>query len=120
MKKIVVLLIILGLVVAGIFLNDPKGVQVTVVNQGQNPITDVRLTFTGGSHDIGDLPPNEPVQFNLEPSGESSVTVSFSDSLGNSQSRLVDVYVEPGYDGTLLIFIDGDIGEVAWEADIHL
>ena len=41
----------------------------------------------------------------IEPTGESSLTISFTDSAGNTISKQADIYLEPGYQGTISVTV---------------
>lgn len=101
----------------GCFLPFSTGVLVNVTNEGSAPVSNLRISFTGGENTWAKLDPGRAQMFRIKPSGESDVTFSFVDALGNAHSQKVDVYFEKNYQGTIDVKIDR-VSKITWQDDI--
>lgn len=81
------------------------GIEVEVSNQSGSDIKDVTLAFTGGSEILPLVRDGSTESMLIEPTGESSLTISFTDSAGNTISKQADIYLEPGYQGTISVTV---------------
>ncbi len=81
-----------------------RGINVEVTNHG--PIMqDVKVRLTGISYSLGDLATGSSKAVRANPTGESSVSIEFTDSAGHRRSHEVDTYLEPGYCGTIAVLL---------------
>jgi hypothetical protein len=111
--------IILGIAVigAGAFLLWPRGVKVVVANTGTTAMRDVRVAVTGNSYRLGDLRPGERRGVHVKPTGDSSITLQYTDEGGGGDPQSVDLdcYIEAGYAGS--VSVDMANGVVVRKAD---
>lgn len=118
-KKVTILLVIVFFVVGFFTIYLSRGINVIVENRGGESIKNLSIDFTGGNHFIGELLPQESNRAGIKPTSESDLKVSFTDSLGNNKTENIDLYIEPGYSGTIYISIDSTNGNVTWYAEIN-
>ena len=94
-----------------------EGMKVDVTNEGSAPILNLKISFKGGDRTLSKLGVGSTHEFVVKPTGESDITLSFSDASGNSRSQAVDVYLEANYQGRIDIKVDR-LGNVTWKDDI--
>jgi hypothetical protein len=95
------------------------GIAVTVNNGSGGEITNLQITFTGGTRSSAILKPSELFQTRVNPSGSSHLSVEFIDSNGKQHSNNVDVYFERNYSGSVHITIQPG-GKVTWKDEIKV
>jgi hypothetical protein len=95
------------------------GIDVVVINQTPNPLTEVRITFTNGVAEAALVPVGQPYTFHIYPNGPSHLNISFSDSAGLKHERPIDTYFESGYAGKITITITAQ-SEVMWKDEISV
>lgn len=94
-----------------------SGVCIVVVNEGDHPLCNVEIHFSGGSLRIPKLQPRAKYKAKINPKGESHLTVDFADASGGQHVQPIDVYFESGYQGKVEIKIDGS-SNVTWQSVI--
>jgi len=115
MKKIISSVILISVVLISCL---KSGVSVHIQNSTRSEIKEVILEFTGGKEIISKLPSGVEVSKIVNPTGESSLTVSYS--IGdNSYQKNIDVYFEPNYKGDLFLKIK-DQGKITWNSQVRL
>jgi len=85
-----------------------RGIRVTVIDSGPNPITSVIVHVTGNQHRIGDLAVGESRAVRVLPTSESHVELAFVDYLGQAQRLNAGGYFENGYRGTIEVELEHD------------
>ncbi|HQR09046.1 MAG TPA: hypothetical protein PLN21_19645 [Gemmatales bacterium] len=85
-----------------------RGVWVTVINRGSDPITDVVVYVTGSQHSIGDLAKGESKTVRVLPKSESHVELGFLDHLGQPRRINAGGYFENGYRGTIEVELENN------------
>jgi hypothetical protein len=96
-----------------------EGVKVDVTNEGSGPLSDLKISFKGGDRTLSKLGVGSTHEFIVKPTGESDITLSFSDASGSARSHKVDVYIEPSCQGRIDIKVDR-LANVTWKDDITL
>ena len=109
-KKTKVGLAVLGLVllyVAGVIVRQQYGIGVVVRNQSGETLKQVGVKFDsrGKTYSMPDLAPNERRRVFVQPVGESSIEVEFTDASGKPHVEVVAGYVEFGYCGNAVATI---------------
>ena len=94
---------------AGLYLLWPGGVKAVVRNAGSGTMHDVRLLVTGRTYSLGDLQPKEIRSVRVNPTGESSITIRYTEGAGAPKVVDADCYVEAGYSGSISVDV-GDVG----------
>ena len=103
--------------VLGCFLPFSIGVVVDVTNEGTAPVSDLRVSFTGGENMWAKLDPGRTHTIKIKPAGDSGVVLNFVDVSGNLHTQEVGEYLEKNYYGTIDVKIDR-FGKIAWQDDI--
>lgn len=114
MKKLTVLLLLLA--VGALFglwwLQDSLTVRLR--NEQEQPVTDIVVTYQGGSFEKDRLNGGESVSFRPAVAGGSGLHIRFTDPAGEKHDNKLDVYFESEFNGEIVItFKPG--GEVALE-----
>ncbi|BCA54015.1 hypothetical protein W02_11550 [Nitrospira sp. KM1] len=112
---IAVVLIGLGLVIVGVdtfYVKVFCGVEITINNQGTKEITNLVIAIRNASEKILKLGPGESTSFALQPTTETHITFTFSDSAGRVHESQ-GVYLDRHLAGNVRIEIKDDAG-VAW------
>jgi hypothetical protein len=78
-----------------------RGVTLCLSNASATAIHEVVITYLGSQALVGDLLPGSAKEVVLAPTGETSVTISFRRANGPTVTHDLDVYLEPGYRGTI-------------------
>ena len=120
-KKNKLLLIILMLMLVCILLPIQyfgKPLVVNVKNNSNKPISNISISYSGGSFEIPELATQTSQQFEITPSGETSLMLSYYDNNAKSYDALIDIYIEQGYSGKIDISI-GEDGTVSWEENLR-
>jgi len=102
---------ILGALILIGYYYGTSGVYVRITNNTQNPLAQVRVTYTGGTADIGVLMPKTSYGRRINPDGESHLELEWVDSSGERRSYSngyfehnyrgrIDIVVEPNSDPT--------------------
>jgi len=81
-----------------------NGVEVTIKNHDTIAIDSLELNVTGNKYFLGSLSSGESKSTNVFVSGESHIEINHS----GKQKLLVDVYLEPGYRGNILVDMTAD------------
>jgi hypothetical protein len=81
-----------------------NGVEVTIKNHDTIAIDSLELIVTGNKYYLGSLLSGESKSTNVLVSGESHIEINHS----SKQKLLVDVYLEPGYRGNILVDMTAD------------
>jgi hypothetical protein len=94
------------------------GVAVNVSNRNAMGVSNLSLVYSGGQVDVPILSSGSTYEALVRPTGESSVQVTYW--LGGSMMKTnLDVYIEPGYKGEVLVTIKPD-GNVSRLSNVHL
>ena len=93
---------------------DGYGNIVVLRNKGQKALSNVVLTFPGGESKLSLLPENSDRTLIMNLRGESGLSFSFTDWAGKKHEEYKDIYLEPGYKGSVYITIDS-ANHVIWE-----
>jgi len=99
------------------FLPFSRGVIVDVTNEGSAPISNLKISFTGGERTLSKLGAESTHEFRVKPTGESDIIISFLDASGSAHSHGDIVYLEPNYQGRIDIKVDR-LGNVTSKDDI--
>jgi len=97
---------------------DGYAIPVFLFNSGNRPISDVHLGFSGGECKLDVLPGLCQRVLLINVRGESGVNVSFTDSDKQQHGSAMDVYLEPGYKGSINASIDSK-NNVVWKSNIE-
>jgi len=81
-----------------------NGVEVTVKNHDTIAIDSLELHVTGNTYFLGSILPGESKSTNVSVSGESNIELNHS----SKPKLIVDVYLEPGYRGTIHVNMTAD------------
>lgn len=96
------------------------GIKVVVRNTGETALCAVVLHVTGNAHPLGDLAPSASKEATVEPTSESDLEIEFVDDGGHKLRLGVDVYIEPGYRGTIWVSIkDGAIDKNEHQVNVY-
>ena len=79
---------------------------VQIRNSGTAPLLNVRLQFSGGECALSTLPGKTKRTLLLNVIGESGLSLEFEDQAGMKHGDKLDVYLEPGYGGTVQLNVD--------------
>lgn len=90
------------------------GVTVRITNKTGKEIKNLKVEFTGGVATIATIKPGDVHTTVVNSTGESSLTLRFTDASGKEQSQLIGVYLEANYKGKIVIELGPD-GKVAFE-----
>jgi hypothetical protein len=88
------------------FLPFSQGVIVDVTNDGSAPLSNLKVSFTGGERMLMRLEPRSTHEFRIKSTGDSGVSISFQDASGSAHSYELNVYLEPNYCGKIDIKVD--------------
>lgn len=92
------------------FYQNRSVIMVTVENTGTTAMKASALNYAGGTSELGDIAPGENSQTRIDPSGEKSVTVTYSDGEGGQKMIEVECSLKTGSRGQLNIQIkDGKL-----------
>jgi hypothetical protein len=105
----------IAVLAVGAFLLWPRGVKAVVRNAGTAAMQDVHVVVTGHTYTLGDIQPKEIRSVRVKPTGESRITIRYTDASGTSKHVDVDCYIESGYAGS--ISVDVANGAVTRQAD---
>lgn len=94
-------------------------VTVTVMNATDQRVGEIRIHYTGGAATIPELQPKEHGIARINPSGESSLHVRYVDATGVAHSKDADIYLEPGYTGTISVEIRSQ-GDVRFKSNVEV
>jgi hypothetical protein len=100
-----------------LILSGQHKVKVTLTNQTNETLHNSSLAYTGGELKLDTLAGQESHVFQIMPTSETDLTLRYFDSSGIEHSKLIDVYIEPGYQGSLVIYINSD--NVQWVSNIN-
>lgn len=81
-----------------------RGIEVTIKNHDNIAIDSLELNVTGNKYFIGSIKPGESKPINVSVTGESHIDINHS----SNKKLFVDVYLEPGYSGSIHIDITAD------------
>ena len=113
LRWLISLALVLAIAAIAAVVARPRGVEATVRNNGTTAMRDVRVTVTGRSYSLGDVPPRESRSVRVNPTGESRIVLAYADANGTSQSLNVNCYFESGYAGHIKIdVVDGVVTNV--------
>ena len=90
---------------------DGSGNIVVLSNIGTKPLSSVVVSFSGGDCTLSVLPENSLIM-NLH--GESPISLSFVDAAGTKHGSADEIYLEPGYKGTIDVSVDSNY-KVTWK-----
>ncbi len=95
------------LYVAGIIVRQQYGIGVVVLNKSEETLRQVSVKFDsrGNTYSMPDLVANERRRIFVQPVGESSIEVQFTDASGRPHVEVVAGYVESGYCGNAVATI---------------
>jgi len=103
------------IVASGCMAREDPGVEVRIRNDSDGEaVSSVQLRYAGGARSIGELTPGETGEALIHVSDESSLVLSYACCNGVEVEQVVDVYIEPKYEGAIEIRIDRD--EVSWRS----
>jgi len=95
------------------FYQNRSIILVTVENTGTTAMKASGLNYAGGTSELGDIAPGENSQTRIDPSGEKSVTVTYSDGEGGEKMIEVECSLKKDSRGQLNIKIkDGKLESV--------
>lgn len=114
MRVSFILYVVLAASVAGC----AQGPQVKLSNASAEPLNNVALRFNGGEAVLGVVGPGNTRTVTLSPRGESHLTLVFLDSRDKSHEQLIDIYFEPGYQGTLNVRVGPDL-KATWTGNFR-
>lgn len=89
------------LAACGFWLSSLLSLTVTVKNVGSEPLRSVTVQVTGGSYELGDLPPGIERSTTVNPAGESIISIDLIDSRGQANTLQVDCYIDKGMWGVV-------------------
>jgi hypothetical protein len=98
------------LLAAGYHLN---GVTVLVNNASAANLSSVEVRFAGGTNPLPRLGAGATFKSKVRPCRESALMLAFVDVDGRAHATEVDVYLEPGYGGSIEITV-GRNAQVTW------
>ena len=113
----VVIVIGIAAIVAGFgptMIWDGYGEVVILTNKGSKPLSDLVLRFAGGECRLSVLPANTQRTLIMNLYGESPISLSFTDAAGSKHGSAQEIYLEPGYKGTVDISVDS-ANKVVWK-----
>jgi hypothetical protein len=90
-----------------------SGVKVVVINEGAKTITNLTISYRGGSLTLPRLDGENFHEFKVRPEGKTDLIISFTDTNGKVHGKTIDIYLAKNIGGTLTIKIDSS-GEVKW------
>jgi hypothetical protein len=111
----------LGLYVAGIIVRQQYGIGVVVLNKSEETLRQVSVKFDsrGNTHSMPDLAANERRRVLVQPVGESSIEVQFTDASGRPHGEMVAGYVESGYcENAVATILPGGKAKIAEEISL--
>ena len=115
--RVVLCSLLLGAVT---FLRPRPGIVVTVANHSASPVTNLVLTFNGGSNHFPMLSASSHLTTIVNPVGSSRLFAEYLDMAGNRHASTVDVYFEHNYRGHIALTIETN-ASLAWQVvDIAL
>lgn len=82
-----------------------KGVSLEVTNETGAPISNIQVTFVGGSVSFPVAEPNLPLKARINPVSESNLVLTYIAEDGQVRSNAIDVYIERNYRGSVGIAI---------------
>jgi YD repeat-containing protein len=94
-----------------------RGPELVVINNSPEIVSNVVVKFTGGEAGIGRVRPGESRRVRIKSRGESNAVMTFADSKGIVHEKLLDVYFEPSYRGSLRVTIGASL-DVTWKSDL--
>jgi hypothetical protein len=109
-RFIVPILLLAGIAFSGaavVAWTQTRGVRVTVINSGPEPIADVVVHVTGNEHRIGGLAVGESRTVRVRPRGKSHVELAFVDHLGHPHHLDAGGYFNSGsFRGTIEVELE--------------
>jgi hypothetical protein len=92
------ILFAVGFLAAGVvWFYVQRGVRVQVRNMGATTLRGVIVHVRGNSYPLGDLQSQQSISTGVQPKGESSVEIEFTDARGKQITQDVDTYIEARY-----------------------
>jgi hypothetical protein len=92
------ILFAVGFLAAGVvWFYVQRGVRVQVRNMGATTLRGVIVHVRGNSYPLGDLQSRQSISTGVQPKGESSVEIEFTDARGKQIRQDVDTYIEAHY-----------------------
>jgi hypothetical protein len=82
-----------------------RGVTADIHNTGATPLLNLRVHVTGRAYPLGDLQPGQSRAVRVDPTGESHLTLAYTDPAGAPRSLTADCYFESGYRGRITVDI---------------
>ncbi len=105
-----VAVVLLIATIPALYLTFPRGIYILIHNAGPESLQRVSLYVSGAKYEIGEIENLETRSCRVYPSGESDVEIRFLAKDGSESKHRIDVYLEPGYRGSIEIEIrDGQI-----------
>ncbi len=95
-----------------------RGVRICITNQGKNIVNAIKLRYRGGTISIGNLNSGQSQIVYVNPTGESDLDLSWSDSTG-LHNKHIDAYIEHGYGGQGEIILLEN-AEIKWVNNIKI
>ena len=83
-----------------------KGVTVELNNLDSAAITNIVVSYSGGSQNLPLLTARNAHKFIVNPDSESSLKLKYLDGAGNPIEKEIDVYIEKNYTGKVIITIN--------------
>lgn len=97
--------LIVLLLIALIFTSCGDGtVDVTIENKGTRTLKSVTLEVRGNPYELGDIEPDASKSVEVEVVGESHIELGQA----GRDRLIVEVYIEPGYGGSVHVFVTPD------------
>ena len=111
--------IICGALLVAISGCNTKSILISISNESGSTISDIKIAYTGGSYVVHKMEPGMSNEQYIRPKGESHLELSFVDVRGMLIKTTIDVYIETGYEGSILITIGKD-NKVSWKNNITI
>jgi hypothetical protein len=104
---LIVLVTVSSLIVFGI-VNWNNGVRFVVVNNSGSTVNNINIVYTGDTKVVEQLKSGKSYRTNINPTGESDITLKWSGSDGVEYEQFVGVYIEHNYGGKVTVKINKD------------
>ena len=94
------IVLLIGVLVALVVVTiSQRGVLVVVSNSGSETMTGVQVALGGKQVKLGNIRAGDSASGRIVPAADSDVAITFTDSVGTSQTVRVDTYVTGGLKG---------------------
>jgi hypothetical protein len=102
MRTLLTLGILLLFYIAGVFARYRYGIAVVIHNQSEETLRNVsvKVDYKGRHYPLSDLRPGQSNRIFVDPAGESSIKLEFTDQGNRRRWEMLAGYVEEGHCGT--------------------